>query len=216
MIDIDTMIEKGNARQISTVFKALTFDFENNVLPHRHSVKINPIENGTITAIVFWYEVDMDTEGEIVLTNWPEAIPPADFSMAEKDLHRPKPLRQAICHYHGDHCKAVTKGEPIEIDIGYSQAWPQFVWPGTEMMQKESGEMVPKPPPMPRHKMYYEKMKKDVEDLEKKLQSGLMYDEEMLGDGYAAAERVALEPNGNPNYTIDPNNANFFHMMFFL
>ena len=24
--------------------------------------------------------------------------------------------------------------------------------------------------------------------------------EEMLGDGYAAAERIALEPNGNPNY----------------
>ena len=22
----------------------------------------------------------------------------------------------------------------------------------------------------------------------------------MLGDGYAAAERIALEPNGNPNY----------------
>ena len=99
-------------------------------------------------------------------------------------------------------------------------------------------------------------------------------EEEMLGDGYAAAERIALEPNGNPNYLprpernlkvwnqhdaenvsishkipcliinrryffnvsifcedkelfflwealawelrIDPNNANFFHMMFFL
>eukprot|EP00435_Cladocopium_sp_Y103_P010472 s4860_g2.t1 len=40
--------------------------------------------------------------------------------------------------------------------------------------------------------------------------------EEMLGDGYAAAERIALEPNGNPNYLIDPNNATFFHMMFFL
>eukprot|EP00913_Durusdinium_trenchii_P009473 g8903.t1 len=39
-------------------------------------------------------------------------------------------------------------------------------------------------------------------------------DEEMLGDGYAAAERIALEPNGNPNYLIDPNNANFFHMMY--
>ena len=25
-------------------------------------------------------------------------------------------------------------------------------------------------------------------------------EEEMLGDGYAAAERIALEPNGNPNY----------------
>ena len=24
----------------------------------------------------------------------------------------------------------------------------------------------------------------------------------MLGDGYAAAERIALEPNGNPNYTV--------------
>ena len=69
-----------------------------------------------------------------------------------------------------------------------------------------------------------------------------MTQEEMLGDGYAAAERIALEPNGNPHYLplggektaarctdttedaltllgierIDPNNANFFHMMFFL
>ena len=25
-------------------------------------------------------------------------------------------------------------------------------------------------------------------------------EEEILGDGYAAAERIALEPNGNPNY----------------
>ena len=28
--------------------------------------------------------------------------------------------------------------------------------------------------------------------------------EEMLGDGYAAAERIALEPNGNPNYLSKP------------
>jgi hypothetical protein len=216
MVDIDTMIEKGNARQISTVFEALCFDFENNVLPHRQTIKINPTESGTITAIAFWYEVDMDPEGEIVLTNWPEAIPPADFTMLEKDLHRPKPLRQAICHFHGDYCKEVTKAEPIEIDVGYTQAWPQFIWPGTQMVQKESGEMIPRPPPMPRHKMYFEKMKHECEEMEKKLQYGLMYDEEMLGDGYAAAERVALEPNGNPNYMIDPNNANYFHMMFFL
>ena len=26
----------------------------------------------------------------------------------------------------------------------------------------------------------------------------------MLGDGYAAAERIALEPNGNPNYLLKP------------
>ena len=29
--------------------------------------------------------------------------------------------------------------------------------------------------------------------------------EEMLGDGYAAAERIALEPNGNPNYLLLAN-----------
>jgi len=84
------------------------------------------------------------------------------------------------------------------------------------MVQKESGERIPKPPPLPRHRLYFEKLKTETEKLEQQLQSGLMYDEEMLGDGYAAAERIALEPNGNPNYMIDPQNANFFHMMFFL
>lgn len=59
-------------------------------------------------------------------------------------------------------------------------------------------------------------MRRENEEMEQKLTSGLMFDEEMLGDGYAAAERVALEPNGNPNYTVDPNNANYFHYMFFL
>merc|ERR1719277_2586755 len=124
----------------------------------------------------------------------------------EKDVHRPRPIRQAVCNFQGDYIKEVVKGEPIEIEVGYTQAWPQFIWPGTEMVQKESGERIPKPPPMPRHRLA----------LEKKLQHGLMFDEEMLGDGYAAAERVALEPNGNPNYMVDPQNANFFHMMFFL
>jgi hypothetical protein len=216
MIDLDTMIERGVARQLSTVFDCLTFDFENNAFPPRKEIKITPIEDGTITAICFWYEVDMDTEGEIILTNWPEAIPPADFSMLEKDLHRCKPLRQAVSHYHGEYCKEVKKGEPIEIEVGYSQAWPQFIWPGTKMVQKESGEMIPAMPAMPRHKAYFEKAKMDCEDMEKKMQYGLMYDEDMLGDGYAAAERVALEPNGNPNFLIDPNTANYFHMMFFL
>jgi len=216
MIDLDTMLAKGNARQMSTVFKALGFDFENNGFPSRHSVKLKPLETGRITAIVFWYEVAMGTEGEIILTNWPEAIPPADFAMLEKDLHRPKPLRQAVAHFDGSYCQEVTKGEEVELDVGYGEAWPQFLWPGTEMVQDKNGKMVPKTPSLPRHRMYYEKMKRESQELEQKLQSGLMFDEEMLGDGFAAAERVALEPNGNPNYTIDPNNANYFHYMFFL
>jgi len=216
MIDLDTMLAKGNARQMSTVFEALKFDFENNVLPARHSVKLKPLESGKITAIVFWYEVAMDPEGEIILTNWPEALPPADFAMLEKDLHRLKPLRQAVAFFDGTYCKEVTKGEEVELDIGYMEAWPQFIWPGTEMVQDQNGKMIPKTPPLPRHRLYYEKMKKENQEMEQKLQHGLMFDEEMLGDGYAAAERVALEPNGNPNYTIDPNIANYFHYMFFL
>lgn len=216
MVDMDTMLVQGCCRQLSTVFEALHFDFEKNELPPKKTMKIKPIASGKITAIVFWYEVHMDQEGEVVLTNWPEALPPADFSMLEKDLHRPKPLRQAVTYYHGDYQKEVVEGEDIEIDVGYTQAWPQFIWPGTEMVQKEDGTMIPKPPPMPRHKMYYEKMKHDSEDMEKKLTHGLMFDEEMLGDGYAASERVALEPNGNPNYLVDPNQANYFHLMFFL
>merc|ERR1711920_246647 len=107
-------------------------------------------------------EIEMDTEGEIILTNWPESIPPADFSMMEKDLHRPLPLRQAICYFQGEYAKAVIKSELVEIDVGYSQAWPQFVWPGTEMVQKESGEMIPKPPPMPRHRLAYQKIKHET------------------------------------------------------
>lgn len=217
MVDLDAMVERGCARQLSNVFEVFQFDFENNGYPSSRTIKIMPIEDGKITAIVFWYEIDMDSEGDIVLTNWPECIPPADFSMMEKDLHRPAPNRQAVCNFQGDYQKQVTKDEEIEIDVGYSQAWPQFVWPGSEMVQrKDSGEMIPKPPPMPRHRLAFEKLKTETEDLEKKLQHGLMFDEEMLGDGYAAAERIALEPNGNPNYMVDPQNANFFHMMFFL
>mmetsp|Transcript_56860 Transcript_56860/g.124365 ORF Transcript_56860/g.124365 Transcript_56860/m.124365 type:complete len:1071 (+) Transcript_56860:202-3414(+) len=216
MVDIDTALENGTARQLSTVFQVLKFDFEKNEMPSSHSIKIHPTDDGKINAIVFWYEVAMDQEGDILLTNWPEAVPPADFAMMEKDLHKPRPLRQAVCNFQGDYIKEVEKGVPIEIDVGYTQAWPQFVWPGTEMVQKESGERMAKPPPMPRHRLHFEKLKTETEDLEKKLQSGLMFDEEMLGDGYAAAERIALEPNGNPNYLIDPPNANYFHMMFFL
>jgi len=216
MVDVDTALAQGNARQLSNVFEVFKFDFENNLLPQAHTITFTPTESGKVNAICFWYEVQMDPEGEILLTNWPESIPPADFAMLERDVHRPKPLRQACTNYQGDYVKEVTKGEPVEIDVGYTQAWPQFVWPGTEMVTRESGERIPKPPLMPRHRMAFEKMKMETEDLEKKLQHGLMFDEEMLGDGYAAAERIALEPNGNPNYTVDPQNANYFHMMFFL
>jgi len=216
MVDLDSMVEKGCARQLSHVFEVFQFDFETNSLPSSRTIKLQPMADGTITAIVFWYEMHMDSEGDVILTNWPECIPPADFSMMEKDLHRPEPLRQAVCYFQGDHAKQVTKDEPVEINVGYTKSWPQFVWPGTEMVQRESGETVPKPPPMPRHRLSYEKMKLETEELEKKLSAGMMYDEEMLGDGYAAAERIALEPNGNPNYMIDPQNANYFHMMFFL
>jgi len=216
MVDTDTCLSNGSARQLSNVFEVFKFDFENNKMPEAHTINITPTESGKINAIVFWYEVQMDVEGEILLTNWPESIPPADFSMMEKDVHRPSPNRQAVTHYQGDYIKEVVAGEPIEIDVGYSQAWPQFIWPGTEMVQKESGDRIPRPPPMPRHRAQFEKLKMETEDLEKKLQGGLMYDEEMLGDGYAAAERIALEPNGNPNFLIDPQNANYFHMMFFI
>lgn len=216
MVSLDEEVEKGNCRQLTNVFEALKFDFENLDMPHFHSVKLKPTDSGKITAIVFWYEVGMDREGEVILTNWPECVPPADFAMLEKDLHRPKPLTQAITYFQGNYQKEVTAGEEIELDIGYTQAWPQFTWPGTEMVQKEDGSRIPKPPPMPRHQQYYEKMKHESADMENKLTHGLMFDEEMLGDGYAAAERVALEPNGNPNFLIDPNQANFFHMMFFL
>mmetsp|Transcript_136991 Transcript_136991/g.355848 ORF Transcript_136991/g.355848 Transcript_136991/m.355848 type:complete len:1062 (-) Transcript_136991:29-3214(-) len=216
MVDTDGALSNGSVRQMSNVFEVFKFDFEKNVMPQAHTINITPTETGKINAIIFWYEVQMDVEGDILLTNWPESIPPADFSMLEKDVHRPSPNRQAICHFQGHYIKEVVQGEPIEIDVGYSQAWPQFIWPGTEMVQKESGDRIPKPPPMPRHRLQFEKLKHETEDLEKKLQGGLMYDEEMLGDGYAAAERIALEPNGNPNFTIDPQNANYFHMMFFI
>jgi len=216
MTDVDTALADGSARQMSNVFEVLKFDFVTNEMPSAHSISITPTETGKISAIVFWYEMHMDMEGDVILTNWPESIPPADFAMMEKDLHRIKPLRQAVTNFMGSYVKDVVKGEPIEIDVGYHQAWPQFVWPGTEMVQKESGERIAKPPPLPRHRLYFEKLKTETEKLEQQLQSGLMYDEEMLGDGYAAAERIALEPNGNPNYMIDPQNANFFHMMFFL
>lgn len=216
MTDVDTALAEGSARQMSNVFEVFKFDFEKNELPNAHSITFTPLATGKITAIVFWYEMHMDVEGDVILTNWPESIPPADFSMMEKDLHRISPLRQAVCHFQGNYIRDVVKDEPVEIDVGYQQAWPQFIWPGTEMVAKESGERIPKPPPMPRHRLYFEKMKTETEKLEQQLQGGLMYDEEMLGDGYAAAERIALEPNGNPNYLIDPNNANFFHMMFFL
>merc|ERR1711920_38914 len=216
MVDLDTALENGTARQLSNVFEVLKFNFETNEMPPSHPISITPTDDGKITAIVFWYEIQMDTEGEIILTNWPDSLPPADFSMMEKDVHRPRPVRQAVCNYQGEYIKEVVRGEPIEIEVGYTQAWPQFIWPGTEMVQKESGERIPKPSPMPRHRLHFEKMKNETEDLEKKLQHGLMFDEEMLGDGFGAAERIALEPNGNPNYMINPDNANFFHMMFFL
>lgn len=216
MVDTDTLIEKGAARQLTNAFEVFKFDFEKNEMPQMHTIKLTPTESGKITAIVFWYVIEMDMEGDILLTNWPESIPPADFSMMEKDLHRSRPLRQAVCNFQGDYVREVTKGEVVELDAGYHEAWPQFIWPGTEMVKHEDGKMYPKKPPMPRHRQAYEKMKTETEDLERKLQGGLMYDEEMLADGYAAAERVALEPNGNPNYLIDPQNANFFHMMFFL
>lgn len=216
MADVDTALADGSARQMSNVFEVLKFDFEKNELPGAHTVTITPTETGKITAIVFWWEMHMDMEGDIILTNWPDSVPPADFSMLEKDLHRVSPLRQAVTNFQGTYVKEVVKGEPIELDIGYEKAWPQFVWPGTEMVQKESGDRIPKPPPLPRHRLYFEKLKSETEKLEQQLQGALMYDEEMLGDGYAAAERIALEPNGNPNYMINPDNANFFHMMFFL
>jgi len=216
MIDIDTLLEKGVARQLCNVFQVFNFDFENNEMPSSKVIEFTPTQSGNVSCIVFWYEVDMDPEGEIILANWPEAIPPADFSMMEKDVHKPNPNRQAVCYFDGDYRKEVTEGVPVEMQVGYTQAWPQFIWPGAELVQKESGDMVMKPPPLPRHRLYHQKMKFETEDLEKKLTSGLMYDEEMLGDGFAAAERVALEPNGNPNYMIDPNNANFMHLMFFL
>lgn len=216
MVELDSALARGAARQMSHVFEVFKFDFENNVMPGSHTVKITPLESGRISAIVFWYEIHMDTEGDIILTNWPEALPPADFAMMEKDLHRPQPLRQAVCHFQGDYIREVVKGEPVEIDVGYNKAWPQFIWPGTEMVQRENGDRIAKPPPMPRHRLLYEKLKNETEDLERKLQHGLMYDEEMLGDGFAAAERIALEPNGCPDYLIDPQNANYFHLMFFL
>merc|ERR1712187_994616 len=152
----------------------------------------------------------LDPEGDIILTNWPQAVPPADFLMMERDIHRPAPLRQAITHFQGDYVREVTKDVPITINVGYTKAWPQFIWPGTEMVQLESGDMIPKPPPMPRHRLHFEKMSKETNELQNKLQGGLMYDEDMLADAYIASERIALEPNGNPNYLIDPNNANFF------
>ncbi|CAE8640948.1 unnamed protein product, partial [Polarella glacialis] len=216
MVDLDTALANGSARQMSNVFEVLKFDFEKNEMPSAHTITITPTETGKITAIVFWYEMHMDLEGDIILTNWPESIPPADFSMMEKDLHRPSPLWQAVCNFQGEYIKEVVKNDPIEIDVGYQQAWPQFMWPGTELVQKESGERIPKPPPMARHRLYFEKLKMETEKLEKQLQHGLMFDEDMLGDGYAASERIGLEPNGCPEYMIDPQNANFFHMMFFL
>eukprot|EP00931_Biecheleriopsis_adriatica_P084550 TRINITY_DN5843_c0_g1_i1.p1 TRINITY_DN5843_c0_g1~~TRINITY_DN5843_c0_g1_i1.p1 ORF type:complete len:1099 (-),score=230.09 TRINITY_DN5843_c0_g1_i1:243-3326(-) len=216
MTDLDTALADGSARQLSNVFEVLKFDFVDNVMPEAHTITITPTATGQITAIVFWYEMHMDMDGDIILTNWPESIPPADFTMMEKDLHRVIPLRQAVCNFQGSYIRDVVKDEPVEIDVGYQQAWPQFIWPGTELVQKESGERIPKPPPLPRHRLYFEKLKTETEKLEQQLQSGLMYDEEMLGDGYAAAERIALEPNGNPNFLINPDNANFFHMMFFL
>ncbi|CAJ1398752.1 unnamed protein product [Effrenium voratum] len=190
MTDLDTALAEGTARQMSHVFEVLKFDFEKNEMPNAHSITFTPIASGKVTAIVFWYEMHMDAEGEVILTNWPESIPPADFSMLEKDLHRVSPLRQAACNFQGNYIREVVKDEPVEIDVGYQQAWPQFIWPGTEMVQKESGERIPKPPPMPRHRLYFEKMKTETEKLEQQLQGGLMYDEEMLGDGYAAAERI--------------------------
>eukprot|EP00927_Polykrikos_kofoidii_P027016 TRINITY_DN23924_c0_g1_i1.p1 TRINITY_DN23924_c0_g1~~TRINITY_DN23924_c0_g1_i1.p1 ORF type:complete len:1084 (+),score=181.42 TRINITY_DN23924_c0_g1_i1:51-3254(+) len=215
-VDVDEALEYGYARQLSAAFEVLRFDFENSVMPEAHDVTINPTDSGVITAIVFWYEVDLDREGEIILTNWPEAVPPADFSMMEKDLHRPAPLKQAITHFQGSYCRKVTKNEPVNISVGYTQSWPQFIWPGTEMVQKEGGEMVPKPSPMPRHYLVFEKFMNETAELEKKLHSSFMYDEEVIGVGFAAAERIALEPNGSPDYLIDPTFANFFHLMFFL
>lgn len=215
MIDIDTLVQSGCARQLTNVFEALSFDFEKNEYPSMHTVKLQPLSSGKISAIVFWYVIEMDVEGEVLLTNWPETIPPT-FSMLERDMHRPNPNRQAVHYFQGHYCKDLVMDEPLELDVGYTQSWPQFVWPGTEMVQKESGEKIAKPPPMPRHQLAFEKFKHETSELEKKLQQGLMFDEEMLGDGFAAAERVALEPNGNPNYMIDPNLANYFHLMFFL
>merc|ERR1712232_287079 len=216
MVDVDETLENGSARQLSAAFEVLDFNLESGETPCHHVVEIVPTETGNITAIAFWYEMCLDPEGEIVLTNWPEAVPPADFSMMEKELHRPSPLRQAITHFQVGYIKEVSKGVSVEINVGYTKAWPQFVWPGTEMVQKESGDMIPKPLPMPRHRLHFEKMSYETNELPNKLQGGLMYDEEMLSDAYAASERIALEPNGNSNYLIDPNNANFFHLMFFV
>lgn len=217
MLDLDALVENGVARQLSNVFEVFRFDFENNVMPGAHTITINPTADGKITAIVFWYEVAMDTEGDIILANWPQSVPPADFSMMEKDVHYPNPNRQAVTYFEGHYQKEVKTGVPIEIDVGYTKAWPQFVWPGAKMVPRgETGEQMMEPPPMPRHRQTHFKMKAESDDLEQKLTHGLMFDEEMLQDGYQASERVALEPNGNPSYLIDPNNANFFHMMFYL
>merc|ERR1719369_2155538 len=101
MVDVDAALSAGYARQLSNVFEVLKFDFEKNEMPSPRTIKFTPTESGKVTAIVFWYEVQMDTEGEILLTNWPEAIPPADFAMMEKDIHRPRPLKQAVCNFNG-------------------------------------------------------------------------------------------------------------------
>eukprot|EP00928_Gymnodinium_smaydae_P029943 TRINITY_DN22402_c0_g1_i3.p1 TRINITY_DN22402_c0_g1~~TRINITY_DN22402_c0_g1_i3.p1 ORF type:complete len:1147 (+),score=296.47 TRINITY_DN22402_c0_g1_i3:272-3442(+) len=216
MVDVDAAVASGAARQLSPAFEALCFDLETGELPARRTVNFVPTETGNVSAFVFWYELFLDREGEIILTNWPEAVPPADFAMMERDLHRPSPLRQAVSHLQGDYIRPVVRGEAVDIEVGYSEAWPQFLWPGTEMVRTEQGESIPKPPPMPMHRLRFEKFRRDVQDLERKLQGGLMYEEELLSDAFAAAERIALEPNGNPNYLINPDNANFFHMMFFI
>eukprot|EP00971_Amphidinium_carterae_P023173 457153-Amphidinium_carterae.1 len=169
MIDIARLMEGGCARQLSTVFEVFSFDFANNVMPSKKTVTLTALEDGKITAIAFWYEVAMDVEGDIVLTNWPASLPFASFSMTEKDLHTPAPNRQAIQYFEGTYIREVAKGEAVELDCGYTQSWPQFVWPGTEMVQKESGDFIPKPPKMPVHRLFFEKFRNETQDQSKKL-----------------------------------------------
>ncbi|CAE7738809.1 adt-1 [Symbiodinium microadriaticum] len=217
MTDLDTALADGSARQLSNVFEVFKFDFEKNLMPDAHSITFTPISTGKITAIVFWYEMHMDMEGDVILTNWPESIPPADFSMLEKDLHRVSPLRQAVCNFQGSYIQEVVKDEPIEIDVGYQQAWPQFIWPGTEMVQKESGERIPKPPPMPRHRLYFEKMKTETEKLEQQLQSGLMYDEtqwstvRVKGDGRGDGHAHVIGDVGTATVTVSQASQDAVH-----
>lgn len=218
MLDLDACIQRGVARQMTAPWECFKFDFENQDYPPAKNVILTTLQAGEINAIVFWYDLFIDEEGEIIFTNAPNSLPPVDFSLEDRDDYRPRYPRQAVQHFQGTYRKRVEEGEQVELQYGYDKAWIQFIWPGTEMVQKsdESGTMIPKPPQMPRHKVYYEQMSREMKELEQKLCGGMSYDEDMLADCFTAAERIALEPNGCQEYNIEPGQANFFHLMFFL